>query len=361
MIVSKAPGRVCLFGDHQDYLGLPIIACAIDKYITLSATKNNSDFFLLNFLDLNTTRKIDIRDTHHNISHDDFLILAIRVLKRYGCIPTTGYNIEVKGSIPMNAGLSSSSALVVAWVNFLVQTFGTNQSITQELIAKIAYEAEVAELGNPGGKMDQYSIGLGNIIYLETDKKSIYETIGTHLDGLVVGESGIPKDTLGLLADRKTLALKGIAILKNKFPKFNVKTISENEYEQYASHLSGEIRPYFYAAVHNHMITQKALLEFKKDNINLTTIGELMNAHHTILKEVLKITVPKIDRMIDTALNVGALGAKIVGSGGGGSIVVLAPNNQEKIINALKKSGAEKAYPVSVSKGVKIIKQKNAQ
>ena len=27
--VSFAPGRVCLFGEHQDYLGLPVIAAAI--------------------------------------------------------------------------------------------------------------------------------------------------------------------------------------------------------------------------------------------------------------------------------------------------------------------------------------------
>ena len=38
-IISKAPGRVCLFGDHQDYLGLPIIATTIDKEITIKAIK----------------------------------------------------------------------------------------------------------------------------------------------------------------------------------------------------------------------------------------------------------------------------------------------------------------------------------
>ena len=40
-IISKAPGRVCLFGDHQDYLGLPIIATTIDKEITIKAIKSD--------------------------------------------------------------------------------------------------------------------------------------------------------------------------------------------------------------------------------------------------------------------------------------------------------------------------------
>ncbi len=30
-----APGRICLFGEHQDFLGLPIIACAIDLAIEI--------------------------------------------------------------------------------------------------------------------------------------------------------------------------------------------------------------------------------------------------------------------------------------------------------------------------------------
>ena len=35
-VMYKAPGRICLFGDHQDYLGLPIIACAINRFVEVS-------------------------------------------------------------------------------------------------------------------------------------------------------------------------------------------------------------------------------------------------------------------------------------------------------------------------------------
>ena len=43
-MISKAPARICLFGDHQDYLGLPVIACAIDKYIIVEGKPNHSNF-----------------------------------------------------------------------------------------------------------------------------------------------------------------------------------------------------------------------------------------------------------------------------------------------------------------------------
>ena len=66
-----------------------------------------------------------------------------------------------------------------------------------------------------------------------------------------------------------------------------------------------------------------------------------MNDHHAVLRDLLKITVPRIDDMINAALKAGAYGAKIVGSGGGGSIVVIAnPENETNVIAAILNAGA---------------------
>ena len=46
-MVVKAPARICLFGDHQDYLELPVITCTIDKYITVEGKPNCSNFLYL--------------------------------------------------------------------------------------------------------------------------------------------------------------------------------------------------------------------------------------------------------------------------------------------------------------------------
>jgi galactokinase len=43
------------------------------------------------------------------------------VLTKEGAVFTQGYTIEISGTIPVNAGVSSSSALVVAWLRFLIQ------------------------------------------------------------------------------------------------------------------------------------------------------------------------------------------------------------------------------------------------
>ena len=65
---------------------------------------------------------------------------------------------------------------------------------------------------------------------------------------------------------------------------------------------------------------------------------------------ILKITTPKIDAMIEAALSAGAYGAKIVGSGGGGSICAIAPEEkQQSVVDAIKRVSKENAYLVEVT------------
>jgi galactokinase len=51
-VISKAPGRVCLFGDHQDYLGLPIIACAINRFVEIHGMANDSEEICIEMPDM---------------------------------------------------------------------------------------------------------------------------------------------------------------------------------------------------------------------------------------------------------------------------------------------------------------------
>lgn len=369
-ITVKAPGRICLFGDHQDYLELPIIACAIDRYITISGVVNGKDYFDFHLPNLRNGEGLSFRETCpdlsgsiHNAQKKNHLTDTLKVVRRYGCSVDKGYSITITGDIPINAGLSSSSAVVVAWTQWLLSTFGCNQSITPELVAQIAYEAEVLEQNSPGGKMDQYTSALGNILYLETDEQSNFKNLGTQLDGLIIGVSGIPKDTIGLLGDLRGNALHAIEKVKLKHPDFELSTATLQDYESCKGILNASELPFFYAAIQNHLITKEALVCFREtcpdksgSVLNYKKIGHLMTAHHEVLRDSLKITVPRIDAMINAALNAGALGAKIVGSGGGGSICALASKGKEQeIIKAITNAGAIAAHKVNVSQGVQTL------
>ena len=102
----------------------------------------------------------------------------------------------------------------------------------------------------------------------------------------------------------------------------------------------------------NYFITKAAYQELKKESSDINHLGDLMNKHHLLLRDNLKITVPRIDAMIENSLNAGAIGAKIIGSGGGGCIVAISePGNEEKIIYEIKKAGAIDAFLIKESGG----------
>lgn len=349
-----SPGRICLFGDHQDYLGLPVIACAIDRYIRLRATPNNRNVFHILMPDLEIERTIDFGTDEVSVGKRDYFLSALRVLKRNGIVPDCGYDISISGNIPINAGLSSSSAMVTAWVLFLHEAFGKFK-MSPEQIARQTYEAEVLEYNEPGGLMDQYTICLGNVLLIQTRQPASFEILTDSLKGLVVGESGISKETLGVLSQLRTLALESIDCVKSVYPGFNIHDCSFFEAEKISATVPDYLRPYFLAAVENHNITKLALVEFRRSQLNLEKIGQLMTLHHNILRDKLGVTVPKIDRMIRSALEAGSFGAKIVGSGGGGCIVALCQKERkEAVIEALKNEEA-KAYKVSVDRGARVI------
>ena len=120
MISVQAPARICFFGDHQDYLGLPVIAGTINRYIHLEAKKNDQSKYVIQLLDLDKVIEINLTQYLKNIQPEDYYRSSMAVLTQQGAQFSQGYTIQISGTIPLNAGVSSSSALVVAWLRFLI-------------------------------------------------------------------------------------------------------------------------------------------------------------------------------------------------------------------------------------------------
>ncbi|GIS56708.1 MAG: hypothetical protein CM1200mP1_06460 [Candidatus Neomarinimicrobiota bacterium] len=70
---------------------------------------------------------------------------------------------------------------------------------------------------------------------------------------------------------------------------------------------------------------------------------------------ILKISTEKIEGMLEAALNAGAFGGKINGSGGGGCMFVYAPKNPERVAEAINNAGG-KSYLIQSDLGTKIEK-----
>jgi len=95
------------------------------------------------------------------------------------------------------------------------------------------------------------------------------------------------------------------------------------------------------------------LLELEKTEQNHKKIGELLSDHHAVLRDVLNVSTPKIEAMLEAAMDAGALGGKINGSGGGGCMVAYVPENPQQIAEAIQKAGG-KAYIIYPDEGTRI-------
>ena len=253
------------------------------------------------------------------------------------------------GDIPIETGLSSSSAMVVAWIRLLLKLAQPNHQFSDEQIAQWSYTAEVLEFNEPGGLMDQYTIALGGMVYLNTISGN-HQRLTAPWESVIIGDSGIKKSTLSVLSQAKENALEALAIVKAHTPSFLLEKAEKATYLQTVDLLPSALKPYWYAAIHNHLITQDALSLFKQAEIEMNRVGQLIDAHQSILQHQIKNTPSPMIKMMEAATANGAHGTKIVGSGGGGCFVSLCPKDQaNKVIQAIEKAGARQAFTVNIT------------
>ncbi|MCH7613800.1 MAG: hypothetical protein IIB45_10635 [Candidatus Marinimicrobia bacterium] len=94
-------------------------------------------------------------------------------------------------------------------------------------------------------------------------------------------------------------------------------------------------------------------VELEKDEPNHDLIGDLLTEHHSVLRNVLEVSTPKIEAMLIAANSAGALGGKINGSGWGGCMFAYSPNVPEKVAAAIERVGG-KAYIIHPDVGTRI-------
>lgn len=354
-VTASTPGRICLFGEHQDYLGLPVIAAAISRRVQVSAHPIADPFVRLHMPDLGQQASFSFQGQPLPYEQErDYYRSSINVLLREGFRFSTGIDAEIRGNIPINSGTSSSSALIVSWLNVLTQLADNPRQLPQAKLAELANIAEVLEFGEPGGMMDHYSTAVGNVIYLESQPAIKLTTLQPTLGSFVLGDSQEPKDTIGILARVKFGMLDIIKRIQAVNPAFSLHTTSLTEATEYKDLLSKDEYILLKGNVDNRDILREALTVLQTpDKIDHNRLGQLLNEHQANLRDAQRISTPKINRMLDAAMQAGALGGKINGSGGGGCMFAYAPHNPEAVAEAIEREGG-KAYVIGVAEGTMV-------
>jgi galactokinase len=309
----SAPGRVCLFGEHQDYFGLPIIAAAIDLRISISGKKRKDNILNIDLPDIGETEEFTLEKEVEYTKERDYLKSAVNVLKRKGIHFPSGWDCLIRGTIPINSGTASSSALVVAWIKFLLETAEDERANTAGEIAELGFLAEVAEFGEPGGKMDHFSSALGGVVTIDFNEELKVRQLKNSLKEFVLADSLQKKDTTGMLGYIKSHVLEGVASIQNRIDGFNLKSpLSQRENDEIEK-LSPDVKRLLKGTLLTRDLTAEGKSLFQSEAFDHHRFGELLSRQHEVLRDYIRISTPKIERMIDASIKAGALGAKTNG------------------------------------------------
>ncbi len=344
----RAPGRVCLFGEHSDYLGLDVIAAAIDMAIEIVVVPREDNNIHIDYRDLGEKDEFSIDSEIEYRNKRDYIRSAFNVMRRKGFKPTQGWNLQVSGNIPIAAGLSSSSAMTVGAIMVVAEMAG--KKLSREEIALTAYDAEVAEFGESGGAMDHFASAFGGIIHIDMESKKVTE-LPAKLDSIVIGDSGEQKkDTVGDLRYIRTTVENEYEAIKKKISSFDHRKTPANMVYELTQRKPSNERQMAEATLRNRDLTNQAVELLRDIKPDVNVLGEMLDEHHEILRDHLNRSTPKIEKMIQAAKGAGAVGCKINGSGGGGSMMAYTSGWEREVAAAIQLVGGT-AYIVKVGEG----------
>lgn len=298
MIIVQTPLRVSLFGGGTDfpsyYLqeGGGVLTTAIDKYIFVTIKQRFDDLLRVGYTQTELVESVD------QIQHE----LIRHALLKTGI--SSGVEITTMGDIPSaGSGLGSSGTVTVGSLHAMYTYLG--EMPTAERLARESCRIEIDELAKPVGVQDQYIAAYGGFRWIEF----------TRSGEIKVARFPLPSSLMRRLNESLLLFFTGITRRAG-----SVLTEQEANLDQ----SKDVLREMMVIAER----AKQALLEG-----DLDCIGTLLHESWLLKRQLAsKISSPEIDAMYQAGMEAGALGGKITGAGGGGFLLMYAPEGRREAV-----------------------------
>ncbi len=354
--VSWAPGRVNLIGEHIDYHGLPVLPMALQRGVRITFRPRPDGEVLLTNADSEfPTRRFHLDPGMEPWSIGDWgnylKAGALTVLRQHGV--RRGIEGEVAADLPPAAGLSSSSALVVAVANALLHANGV-EADSLELADALARGEHF--VGTAGGGMDQaasLSGVAGHAIRIGFDPLAV-EAVPLPRDWVVlIAHSGIRAEKSGgaqaAYNHRRAASSQALGEL-SKAVLGEVAPTSELLARVASSRLLGLCRelPRPGGAWAAHALSEAVRVDEAVAALrasDLERFGRLLNDSHTSLRDVYEVSHPRLDSLVEAALESGAAGARLTGAGFGGCMLAVCHRQQRQEVERALRDAQEAMDP----------------
>jgi len=317
-LTAFGPGRVNLIGEHTDYndgLALPF---AISDGVTVRAQPQREPRVQAVALDLEAEDEFALDDPAPASGWCAFVRGAVAELSRSG-VSLTGARLEIQGTVPRGAGLSSSAALEVALTLALIAVADEREPDRIEL-AKLCSRIENDWVGAQTGLLDQIASLCGEQDHaLRIDFRSLQvEPVALELGDskLVTLDSGEHHSNAASGYNQRR------AECAEACQRLGIQTLRDATLEMadgLPDPLSRRVR---------HVVTDNQRVDQAVDALarhDLEEIGRLLDAAHESLRDCYEISTRAVEAAVGRLKDAGALGARIIGGGFGGHVLGLLP------------------------------------
>jgi len=330
-IASQAPCRVDLAGGTLDIWPLYLyhanavtVNFAVDRY-TRCVLETRSDRRILL-----SSKVLGIAESFESLealeaANKYKLPLPAQVVRFFA--PRTGFELRTDSEAPPGAGISGSSALIIAIASALDRLTGAGYKL--EKLREISQNIEARIIRVPTGSQDYYPAMYGGVSAIELGvagivRQKIPVDVRDFNERIVLAYTGVPRNS-------------GI-----------------NNWEVMKAHIDGDRR------VHRNFDEIAAIAQAMRGALHKSDwkeVGRLLReewSHRR--KNAPGISTPLIDRLVAVTRKAGATGAKACGAGGGGCVFFLAERgSRQRVSEAIEREGATLLPARVAPRGVKVI------
>ena len=290
-------GKIILFGEHAVVYGSRAIAAPVPLAVHARVV-DTADGVWLVMPRWGMEHRLR-EDPRKRSSIEETAALLLEGLGLAG----RGMRIEVYSQIPRAMGLGGSAAVAVAILRALNNHF--ELGLSDEKINQMAFKAEQVAHGTPSGIDNTVATYGRPILYRAGSPPEIEELHFPRPLDFVIGITGNESLTAKTVARVREAREKNRAVIDRVFKGIDV-------------------------------LTGQALAAIRR--YDLERLGDLMNVCHGLLNS-LQVSSWELEELVQIARENGALGAKLTGGGGGGSMIALCPQNPDRIVRAMNDAG----------------------
>ncbi|MDP9274025.1 MAG: galactokinase [Chloroflexota bacterium] len=328
---AHAPGRINLIGEHTDYNDGLVMPVALRLGVTVGADERDDGI-----AHLTTDASVSPHEASYAIGAErkdrtwvDRARGVTSILAEQG-FGVGGFDAEITSDLPLGAGLGSSAAFAIALLRALSDLF--DLALDDAACVRIAHAAETDFAGARAGLLDQLASvygGRDEALLIDMRDHAMRRVPLPSSAELAVIDSGTRHEHATGGYNRRREECEdaclhlGIASLR-ELDERPLDTLLE----RLPSPLDRRVR---HVVTENARVRQAVVALGAQD---VARLGELLTGSHISLRDDYEVSTPELDRLVELATTAGALGARLVGGGFGGSIIALTQRGAAKDLAA---------------------------